>query len=108
LAGKMLALQKSHFCFDHVNRQIIAGFFLASYIQRAGFFLANQGFLKHFRVALIGWIKAGPPKSHLTGLKKCTNVVNLVKLKICCMCLAYQVAAMILKNTKNIATNLLI
>jgi len=31
---------------------------------RAGFFLANQSFLKTFQIALIGWIKAGPPKSH--------------------------------------------
>jgi len=26
----------------------------------AGFFPANQGFLKTFQIALIGWIKAGP------------------------------------------------
>jgi len=32
---------------------------------RAGFFLANQGFLKTFQIALIGWIKAGPPKKPL-------------------------------------------
>jgi len=30
---------------------------------RAGFFPANQGFLKAFQIALIGWIKAGPPKN---------------------------------------------
>jgi len=29
---------------------------------RAGFFSANQGFLKFFQIVLIGWIKAGPPK----------------------------------------------
>jgi len=29
---------------------------------RAGFFPANQSFLKTFQIALIGWIKAGPPK----------------------------------------------
>jgi len=29
-----------------------------------GFFSANQGFLKTFQIVLIGWIKAGPPKSH--------------------------------------------
>jgi len=28
------------------------------------FFPANQGFLKNFQIALIGWIKSGPPKSH--------------------------------------------
>jgi len=28
----------------------------------AGFFPANQNFLKTFQIALIGWIKAGPPK----------------------------------------------
>jgi len=27
-------------------------------------FPANQGFLKTFFIALIGWLKAGPPKSH--------------------------------------------
>jgi len=32
---------------------------------RAGFFPANQGFLKTFQIALIGWIKAGPPKKPL-------------------------------------------
>jgi len=32
---------------------------------RAGFFSANQGFLKTFQIALIGWIKAGPPKNPL-------------------------------------------
>jgi len=31
---------------------------------RAGFFSANQGFLKTFQIVSIGWIKAGPPKSH--------------------------------------------
>jgi len=29
---------------------------------RAGFFPANQGFVKTFQIALISWIKAGPPK----------------------------------------------
>jgi len=29
------------------------------------FFPANQGFLKSFQIALIGWIKAGPPKKPL-------------------------------------------
>jgi len=29
------------------------------------FFPANQGFLKTFTIALIGWIKAGPPKKPL-------------------------------------------
>jgi len=32
---------------------------------RAGFFLANQGFLKTFQIVLIGWTKAGPPKKPL-------------------------------------------
>jgi len=32
---------------------------------RAGFFQANQSFLKISRIALIGWIKAGPPKKLL-------------------------------------------
>jgi len=32
---------------------------------RAGFFPANQGFLKTFQIALFGWIKAGPPKKPL-------------------------------------------
>jgi len=27
-------------------------------------FLANQGFLKTLQIVLIGWIKAGHPKSH--------------------------------------------
>jgi len=30
-----------------------------------GFFSASQGFLKTFYIALIGWIKAGPPKTPL-------------------------------------------
>jgi len=30
----------------------------------AGFSPANQDFLKTFQIALIGWIKAGPPNSH--------------------------------------------
>jgi len=29
---------------------------------KSGFFSANQGFLKTSQIALIGWIKAGPPK----------------------------------------------
>jgi len=29
---------------------------------RADFFPANQGFLKTFQIALIGWIKADPTK----------------------------------------------
>jgi len=32
---------------------------------RAGFFLANQGFLKTFLIDLIGWTKAGHPKQPL-------------------------------------------
>jgi len=32
---------------------------------RDGFFPANQGFLKTFQIALIGWIKDGPPKKLL-------------------------------------------
>jgi len=28
-------------------------------------FPANQGFLKTFQIALIGWLKAGPPKKPL-------------------------------------------
>jgi len=32
---------------------------------RAGFFPANQGFLKTFQIAVIGWIKAGLPKKSL-------------------------------------------
>jgi len=32
---------------------------------RAGFFPANQDFLKTFQIDLIGWIKAGPPKKPL-------------------------------------------
>jgi len=32
---------------------------------RAGFFPAKQSFLKTFQIALIGWIKAGPPKKLL-------------------------------------------
>jgi len=32
---------------------------------RAGFFPTNQGFLKTFQIALIGWIKTGPPKEPL-------------------------------------------
>jgi len=34
-------------------------------IWRAGFFPANQGFWKTFQIALIGRIKAGPPKKSL-------------------------------------------
>jgi len=33
--------------------------------ERAGFFPANQNFLETFEIALIGWIKAGPPKKTL-------------------------------------------
>jgi len=29
------------------------------------FYPANQGFWKTFHIALIGWIKAGPPKKPL-------------------------------------------
>jgi len=29
---------------------------------RTGLFPVNQNFLKTFQIALIGWIKAGPPK----------------------------------------------
>jgi len=32
---------------------------------RAGFFQANQGFLKTLQIVLIGWIKAGPLKKPL-------------------------------------------
>jgi len=38
---------------------------------RAGFFSANQGFLKTFQIVLIEWIKAGPQKSHF-----CFDYVN--------------------------------
>jgi len=31
----------------------------------AGFYLANQSFVKTFQIAVIGWIKAGPPKKPL-------------------------------------------
>jgi len=34
-------------------------------------FSANHGFLKTFQIVLIGWIKAGPPKSHF-----CFDLVN--------------------------------
>jgi len=32
---------------------------------RADFFPANQGFLKTYEIALLGWIKADPPKKPL-------------------------------------------
>jgi len=32
---------------------------------RADFFPANQRFWKTFQIALVGWIKAGPPKEPL-------------------------------------------
>jgi len=32
---------------------------------RTGFFPANQGILKTFQIALIGWIKTGSPKKPL-------------------------------------------
>jgi len=40
---------------------------------RAGFFPANRIFLNNFYITLIGWLKAGPPKSrfcfdHVTRL----------------------------------------
>jgi len=40
-------------------------------VWRAGFFPANQGFLKTFQIVLIEWIKAGPPK-----IQFCFNHVN--------------------------------
>jgi len=33
--------------------------------RKAGFFPTNQSFLNTFKIALIGWIKAGPPKNPL-------------------------------------------
>jgi len=38
---------------------------------KAGFYPANQSNMKSFQKALIGWKKAGPPKSHF-----CYNHVN--------------------------------
>jgi len=32
---------------------------------RAGFFPANQSYLNTFKIALIGWIEAGPPKKDM-------------------------------------------
>jgi len=55
----MSAFQRGHFFFGHIA---------CLYDQnkrrfwRAGFFPANQGFLKTLQIARIGWIKAGPPK----------------------------------------------
>jgi len=43
-----------------LHDQTKSGFFW-----RAGFFPANQGCLKTFQIALIGWIKGGPPKKPL-------------------------------------------
>jgi len=43
----------------HYQNKIVAFFW------RAGLFSANQDFLKTFQIALIGWIKAGPPKKPL-------------------------------------------
>jgi len=42
-----------------IHDQTKSGFF------RARFIPANQGFSKTFQIALIGWIKAGPPKKPL-------------------------------------------
>jgi len=44
-------------------------------IKVAGFYPANQGNLKSFQKALIGWKKAGPPKSHF-----CFNHVNRLNM----------------------------
>jgi len=33
--------------------------------KKSGFFPANERFLKTSQIALIGWIKAGPPKKRL-------------------------------------------
>jgi len=42
---------------------------------RAGFFSANESFLKTFQIALIGWIKAGHPKSYF-----CFDHVNRLNI----------------------------
>jgi len=43
-----------------IHDQSKSGFF-----GRAGFFPANQGFLKTYQIAVVGWIKAGPLKNPL-------------------------------------------
>jgi len=45
----------------------------------AGFFPANRCFLKTFQIALIGWIKAGPPKKPLL-FRSCKQAINICKL----------------------------
>jgi len=44
-----------------------------------GFFSVNQGFLKTFQIVLIGWIKAGPPKSHF-----CYMYLLVIKIFVTC------------------------
>jgi len=44
-------------------------------IKTKSFYSANQSNLKSFQKALIGWKKAGPPKSHF-----CFNHVNRLLL----------------------------
>jgi len=46
-------------------------------VWRAGFYSANQSFLKTFQIALIGWIEAGSPKSHF-----CFDHVNRPHMKL--------------------------
>jgi len=56
-------------------------------------FSANQSFLKTFQIALIGWIKANPPKSHFcfdhvikltVRIKSCEGRNHHIILKMTC------------------------
>jgi len=52
------------------------------FFSRAGFFSANQGFLKTFQIVLIGWIKAGPSKKHFCfDHVNWLNVTNIVIMR---------------------------
>jgi len=46
---------------------------------KSSFFPPNQNFFNTFSIALIGWIKAGLPKSHFCFLCNRLNMLNLWK-----------------------------
>jgi len=52
----------------------------SGFFWKAGFFPTNQGFFKTYQITLIGWLKAGPSKSHFCFDH--VNRLNMLFLKV--------------------------
>jgi len=83
LAGKKPALQKIHFCFDHVNRLFISLFTWSKQKRlfwRAGFYLANQSNQKTFKKLWLAGKK--PALQKATFVWSCKQVIYMHNLKV--------------------------